>query len=183
MFATFLTVTLLTSLAAQGVLADEFHFDTPAKVVQCQDVTLKWAKTKGPYNLVVVKPSDPCGEPLADLGDHADPQVTWKVNFKPGTKLTFSALDANGEEGWTKAVEVQKSDDASCLPTSQKAAAQDPPPAAPPSAPTQSDSPSAVGAANAGSGPFGAKSAAVRQHGISAIGLGALLAATAVFVL
>lgn len=84
MFATLLTVALFAAPALQGVVA-EFSVATPAITQvdtvsqttifrsnillcsQCSPVQITWAKTTGPYNLIVVPAADPCGDVLSVL--------------------------------------------------------------------------------------------------------------------
>jgi len=176
MFTTLVSVALFVSLAIQGVLAD-FDVETP-KLVQCKDVEIKWEDTDGPYSLVVVKSTDPCGDILADLGDPKDNSFRWKVNFPAGSKLMFSVEDDKGDEGWSNEMVVQSSSDSSCLPPQ------------PQSSTTSTDSsstdtpPVPVGAANAGEFPGITNSApAMRQFSIPAMAITALVAAVATLAL
>ncbi|KAJ7170765.1 hypothetical protein C8R43DRAFT_980985 [Mycena crocata] len=112
MFATLLTLALFAAPALNGVSA--FQMNTP-DLTQCGSARITWEKTKGPYNLIVVDSAEPCGEPLADLGDHDGTSITWKVDFASKSKLMFSLEDANGDEAWSGEMTVGNSTDASCL--------------------------------------------------------------------
>ncbi|KAJ6576593.1 hypothetical protein DFH09DRAFT_1149804 [Mycena vulgaris] len=112
MFATFLTLALFAAPALNGVAA--FNIETP-DLVQCGSAHISWDATKGPYNLIVVSPSDPCGAVLADLGDHDSNSITWKVDFPANKTLQFSLEDANGDEAWSGSMKVGPSTDVSCL--------------------------------------------------------------------
>jgi len=173
MFTTLVSVALFVSLAIQGVLAD-FDVETPT-LVQCKDVDIKWEDTKGPYSLVVVKSTDPCGDILADLGDPKDNSFKWKVNFPAGSKLMFSVEDNAGDEGWSKEMVVQSSSDSSCLPAQSQPSTTSNDPS------SQTDTPPVpVGAANAGGLPGVTSSApAMRQLSIPAMAITALVAAVA----
>jgi len=177
MFTTLFSVTLFAWLAIQGALAD-FSVETP-KLVQCQDVKLNWQQTKGPYNLLVVKSTDPCGNILADLGNPTDNSFTWKVNFPAGKKLMFSVEDATGAEGWSQGMIVGNNSDSSCLNIPSPAATAD-------SAATTGGAPVAVGAANAGNLPFGGKASGalpIRHLNTPVLALSALFATVAAFTL
>ncbi|KAJ7158657.1 hypothetical protein C8R46DRAFT_1109814 [Mycena filopes] len=112
MFATLITLALFAAPALNGVAA--FDVNTP-ELVQCSSAPLSWAGTKGPYNLILVSPNDPCGDILADLGDHPDPSIHWVVDFPAGTHLMLSIEDANGDEGWSGNMTVAASSNTTCL--------------------------------------------------------------------
>jgi len=193
MFSTLLKLALL----AAPVLAD-FAINSP-QLTQCKDAKISWEGTKGPYNLIVVNSTDPCGDSVADLGDHDDTQITWKVALPGNYKVQLSLEDANGDEAWSSIIEVEHSDDTSCLPASLKAAVvtdKTPTGSSPQAASgstvvvtptltvgvsgsTSSDaSPSAVGAANAGANPLGLGNGAptLRQASTPVMVLGAFAA-------
>ncbi|KAJ7067035.1 hypothetical protein C8F01DRAFT_1120055 [Mycena amicta] len=109
MFATFLTLALVAVPALAA-----FSIDTPT-LTQCGSALITWDETKGPYNLVVVNSTEPCGDILADLGDHAGNTIHWTVDFPAGSTLMLSLEDADQQEAWSQAIVVGKSDDASCL--------------------------------------------------------------------
>lgn len=115
MYSTLFTTTLFFALAALGVRAD-FTVYTPT-LTQCQPATLTWDQATGPYDVIVVPASDPCGDYIADLGDAIDTNsYQWsKVPIPAGTQVMISVLDSTGQEGWSGAVTVGPSDDASCL--------------------------------------------------------------------
>jgi hypothetical protein len=113
MFATLITVALLLAPAIQGVVAD-FTMDTP-ELTQCQEAHITWDKTTGPYNLIVVHSDDPCGDPIADLGDHAGPSMSWNVSILAGSQVELSVLDAGGDEAWSGVITVGASTNVSCL--------------------------------------------------------------------
>jgi len=112
MFPTLFTTALFAALAIQGALA--FTIDTPA-FTQCQDTQITWGATKGPYNLIIVPAADPCGNALADLGDHDGTSMTYKVAIPAGTQVQLSLQDAAGDEAWSGTITVAKSADSSCL--------------------------------------------------------------------
>lgn len=118
MYSTLFTATVVFALAAVGVRAD-FTVYTPT-LTQCQPATLTWDQATGPYDVIVLPASDPCGEAILDLGDAIDGtsyQVS-KVPLAAGTQVIISVLDSAGQEGWSGTITVQSSDDSSCL-TSQ----------------------------------------------------------------
>ncbi|KAJ7475933.1 hypothetical protein FB451DRAFT_262913 [Mycena latifolia] len=112
MFATLLTLALFAAPALNGVAA--LSIETPS-LTQCGSAHISWDATKGPYNLIVVDSADPCGDVLADLGDHTTTSITWKVDFAANKTLMFSLEDANGDEAWSGEMKVAASSDASCL--------------------------------------------------------------------
>jgi len=105
MFATFLSVALFSTLAVQGARAD-LVLDTPSSLTQCQNVTITWTPTSGPYNLIVVPTDDPCGDIIADLGDFDGTSASWNVNVTAGQSVTLSLEDSQGNEAWSGAVTV-----------------------------------------------------------------------------
>jgi len=181
MFSTFFTIALLAASAFQTVLAD-FAINTPA-LIQCQDAKISWEATKGPYNLIVVPAENPCGDALADLGDHTGTSMTWKPTLPAGTKVQLSLEDVNGDEAWSGTITVGAGNDTSCVPGSAKPTTD-----VKPSVPTtltvspsttlsvanpttttvlttSSSVPSAVGGVgNAGANPFGSNSGALSSH-------------------
>ncbi|KAF8896455.1 hypothetical protein BD779DRAFT_1496027 [Infundibulicybe gibba] len=168
MFSTLLTIALFAAPALRGVFAD-FTVDTP-EFVQCQDAKLSWQATKGPYNAILVAPTNPC----VRTWDHNGNTMTYKVAFPAGTKLQLSIADGDEDEGWSGEITVKASDDTSCLPANLKAdtnkdqassaSSSDPAPTTlvikpttTPAAATPSSSsgaPAPVGAANAGKNPL-----------------------------
>ncbi|GLB40311.1 hypothetical protein LshimejAT787_0801820 [Lyophyllum shimeji] len=115
MFSTLFTLALLAAPA----LAD-FAVSTPT-LTQCKDAKISWETTKGPYNIIAVPAENPCGDALADLGDHDGTSITWKAALPAGVKVQLSVEDANGDEAWSGIITVQNSDDASCVPANLKA--------------------------------------------------------------
>ncbi|KAF9490378.1 hypothetical protein BDN71DRAFT_1484518 [Pleurotus eryngii] len=193
MFNTLLTVSLLATLSIQGVFAD-FAVSQP-EFTQCQEAKFSWQKTKGPYNILITRASDPCGDALADLGDFDSTNGAWKVALPAGIKVQLSIEDADGEEAWTETITVKGSDDASCVPpallalgsssaVSSSAASTSTglvvPAATQTTVATSSVAPTPVGAANAGSDPFSkaAQNSASAFHttSISAMVVSAVLA-------
>jgi hypothetical protein len=169
MFATFLSLALFIAPAIQGALA-EFAISTPA-LTQCKDARISWEKTEGPYNLIIVKPEDPCGDPILDLGDHDGTVLNWKVTLPAGIEVQLSLEDKDGDEAWSGKITVGDSDDASCV--DPKLAKSDKstkpttlvvPPTTPAAAATTSATVAPVGAANAGNSPFGSTGAATKRH-------------------
>jgi hypothetical protein len=113
MFSTLLTVALFVAPAIQGVLAD-FAISSPA-LTQCKKANISWEPTEGPYNLIVVKASDPCGDALVEVGDFDTTHIDWTANIPAGTKVQLSLVDKNDQEAWSKVITVGDSSDASCL--------------------------------------------------------------------
>jgi len=165
MYSLFAT-TVLFALAAVLVRAD-ITVDTVG-FTQCQPATLSWSSTTGPYNVIIAPSSDPCGEPLVDLGDLTSNTFQWsKVNITAGTQVMISVLDDTDVEGWSGVITVQSSNDNSCLniPGTSHSSSK-------PSAPA----PTLVGAANAGMVSNGASMLRFSGAAVAFTALGALVA-------
>ncbi|KAF8905047.1 hypothetical protein CPB84DRAFT_1677056 [Gymnopilus junonius] len=169
MFSTLVTVALFIAPAIQGVFAD-FAINSPA-LVQCKPAEISWEATKGPYNLIVVKASDPCGDALVNVGDFNKTAISWTASIAAGTIVQLSLLDAEDNEAWSKAITVGSSSDSSCLHGASSAASSTHAATAPATTPTPpalstptdtnsaadttpTDVAAPVGAANAGTNPF-----------------------------
>ncbi|CAK5268487.1 unnamed protein product [Mycena citricolor] len=113
MFATLVSLALIAAPAIRGVAAD-LSIATPA-LTQCGDAHISWTASNGPYNLILVNSTDPCGEILSDLGDHAGTHITWKVNYPAKSTLMLSLEDKDGNDVWSQEMVVADSSDASCL--------------------------------------------------------------------
>jgi len=179
MYSTLFTTTLLFALAVVRVRAD-FTVYTPV-LTQCQPATLTWDQTSGPYDVIIVPASNPCGDALVDLGEIGATPYQWsKVPIAAGTQVTISILDVSGQEGWSGPITVGQSDDTSCL-TSQNSPDSNPPaktPATPSTSPTSSTPPAAtiVGAANNGLMGGGDSMLHFSGVGVAVTALGALAA-------
>ncbi|KAI0250248.1 hypothetical protein BJV78DRAFT_600444 [Lactifluus subvellereus] len=119
MFATLIFATLLSFLTARAVAG--FNVVTP-KFTQCAPAHFNWDNTAGPYNIIIANSSDPCGDSVADLGDHNDNSATWNVTVPAGWTVVISIEDSQGDEAWSGPITVQHSDDNSCLPRAEPAA-------------------------------------------------------------
>lgn len=64
--------------------------------------------------MFVVKPSDPCGDSLADVHGLSGNSFEWVANVPAGTPVQFEIEDDEGNAGWSGAVTVGAGD-ASCL--------------------------------------------------------------------
>ncbi|KAJ7104057.1 hypothetical protein B0H15DRAFT_873440 [Mycena belliarum] len=186
MFATLLTFALFAAPALNGVAA--LNIDTPA-LTQCGSAHITWDKSKGPYNLIVVDSADPCGDVLADLGDHTGTSITWKVNFPANKTLMFSLEDADGQEAWSGAMKVAASSDVSCLNNAAAAGSSSAPALAPPAStkPVIPSPTAALGAAGAAvtsagsSGPLGGISNAGNKGGAAALHMNPIMILCALF--
>jgi len=198
MFSTFFTVALFVAPAIQGVFAD-FAVNSP-ELTQCKETKLSWEKTgAAPYNLIIVKASDPCGNALVDIGDVNTTFYNWdKVKIKAGTQVQVSLIDANDDEAWSQVLTVKDSDDNSCLsgnsttggsssastPSSTSKAASNTVLPSATSSSTSSDGTddsdgsniNPVGAANAGTQPFGNSGITARQASTPLLALAGLAA-------
>ncbi|KAJ7773359.1 hypothetical protein B0H16DRAFT_147402 [Mycena metata] len=182
MFATLITLALFAAPALNGVAA--FNINTP-KVTECSPVQVTWDSTKGPYNLLIVSPQDPCGDILADLGDHDGTSMTWTPGpaFKTGTELLFSLEDANGDEAWSGNVTVAAGSTA-CLASSATSASAT---AVVATTPAGDATVEAAGAAVTGGGSSAGDPAAqgalgAGTSGASALHMSPIMAISALFV-
>jgi len=114
MFATFLTLALFAA-SAITVRADDLSIGTPS-IKQCTPVNLSWKASKGPYNLIVVDPANPCTDVIVDLGDINGTSFSWTPKLKKGTKIQLSLQDANEDEGWSGPITIGDGPD-DCLST------------------------------------------------------------------
>jgi len=94
-----------------------FSVQTPA-FTQCAPVTLSWDNTSGPYDILIANQSNQCGYAVADLGQVTNNSFTWNVTLPAYWTVQISIEDANFDEGWSQAIQVQPSNDhdVSCLP-------------------------------------------------------------------
>ncbi|PPQ67482.1 hypothetical protein CVT25_006023 [Psilocybe cyanescens] len=183
MFSTLLTVALLVAPAIQGVFAD-FAINSP-DLVQCKTSRISWEPTKAPYNLIIVKASDPCGDALVDLGDFNKTFLDWPAKIKAGTVVQLSLVDANDQEAWSKNITVGANTDASCLSTTNLVGSSSPAATTTPAASigtSASDTSSTgvaapVGAANAGTNPFSSGAITTTQATTPLLALAGLIAA------
>jgi len=182
MFSTLLTVALFVAPAIQGVFAD-FAINSP-DLVQCQSSKISWAPSKGPYNLIVVKASDPCGDALVNVGDFNTTAISWTTTIPSGTIVQLSLLDADDNEAWSNNITVGTSSDASCLSDASAAASATPAADSTPAASTATNSaddstPSVaapIGAANAGTDPFSSGAINARQASAPLLAIAGLVA-------
>jgi hypothetical protein len=138
---------------------------------------------------MVVNSSDPCGEPLADLGDQTGTSMTWKVALVAGTQVEVT-VDSLTDEGWTTGnITVLPSDKSHCLPKSEQAIATTADAAAegvattlvvPPSA--SSPPAQAAGAANAGFNPLHSSAISMSQISVPALWTSALVGVISLFL-
>jgi hypothetical protein len=175
MFSTLLTVALFIAPAIQGAFAD-FAINSP-KLVQCQSSKISWEPTKGPYSLMVVNASDPCGDALVDIGNFDKTFTDWKVTLPAGSKIQLSIVDADDDEGWSKTITVGDSDDTSCLSTSTGSGSGSS--ASPSSTPAGNSNVTPIGAANAGTNPLSSGAITARQASTPLLTIAGLAAAFA----
>ncbi|KAJ3500388.1 hypothetical protein NLJ89_g9820 [Agrocybe chaxingu] len=185
MFSTLVTVALFVAPAIQGVLAD-FAINTPA-LKQCQTSRISWEPTKGPYNLIVVKASEPCGDALVEVGDFTKTFIDWKTTIPAGTEVQLSLVDADDDEAWSGKGAASASASASSSAPAASATAGSTSTSTTTSGSTSgstSDDDSSsgdltpVGAANAGTNPFGTSGAiTARQASTPLLVLAGLVAA------
>lgn len=113
MYTTLIPAALLSLLAAPAVHAG-FSVQTPV-FTQCALAQFSWGQTKGPYNVIVVNQTDPCGEEVTDLGDHNSTSLSWNVTIPAGWNVVISVEDAEGSEAWSGSIAVKPSNNTSCL--------------------------------------------------------------------
>ncbi|KAF8643266.1 hypothetical protein AX16_009150 [Volvariella volvacea WC 439] len=106
MFSTLLTVALFVAPAIQGALAQEgFAVSTP-ELVQCQDTKVTWQATRGPYNVYLLNPDDPCGPELAHVGQFDTTYHTFQVPLPEGIEAQVLVEDADGEQAYSGRVSL-----------------------------------------------------------------------------
>lgn len=110
MLATFFSVALFSALGASAQLV----LYTPAALNECQNTTITWEGTTGPYSLYVVPSDDPCGDALVDFGDIDGTTASWNVNITAGTNVTLTIIDDDDNEAWSNAMTIG-SGDSSCM--------------------------------------------------------------------
>jgi hypothetical protein len=116
MFATLVTVTLFAAAAFNGVAAQsDLTIDTPQEVTTCEPVTFNWTGGSGPFDLIAVSPSDPCGTPVVDFGALNNNSLTWIPNLPAGTQLELSLEDANENVAWSGTFTIAQGSDTSCI--------------------------------------------------------------------
>lgn len=110
MYSTLITAVAL--FAAPALAA--FAINEP-ELKQCQSSKISWSPSNGPYNLIAVSAADPCGEPLAEIGDFTATYTEWKVTLPAGTVVQLSVADKDDNEAWSGNITVGASSDSSCL--------------------------------------------------------------------
>ncbi|KAH9002917.1 hypothetical protein EDB86DRAFT_90132 [Lactarius hatsudake] len=119
---TLISVVLFFLLGTRAVHA-KFSVQTPM-FTQCGLTQFSWDQTKGPYNVIIVNQTDPCGEEVTDLGDHNSTSLSWNVTLPSSWNVMISIEDAEGEEAWSGPITVQPSNNASCLSANNLASPQ-----------------------------------------------------------
>lgn len=117
MFATLVTVTLFAAGAAA-----QLSISTPT-LTTCEPAEFTWGATNGPYDLILVSPSDPCGDAMVDLGVVDGTSVSYTPEYPAGTQLEASLVDANDNEAWSGTMTVVQGSNTSCIPASLLASA------------------------------------------------------------
>ncbi|KAF5327560.1 hypothetical protein D9619_004824 [Psilocybe cf. subviscida] len=87
--------------------------------------TMSSEPTKGPYNLIAFKASDPCFDcdTLADVGNLDKTRNQWSDNIATGTRVEFELVNNNKHEAWSNVITLGESGDDSCLSFSGAASA------------------------------------------------------------
>jgi hypothetical protein len=174
MFTTFLAA------AALVVPAIAFNMATPV-LTQCGQSQLTWDDTgSGPYSVWALDPNDPCGNALAELGNHNGSSMTWyNITLPAGQSVEFLVEDTQSNEAWSATTVVGAGSDSSCLSASQLSAVSSAAaaPAASPStaaaaqptsaAPVSAAHPTTKAAANAASAPSSSSKPAAVAGAIS----------------
>ncbi|KAF8962745.1 hypothetical protein BDZ97DRAFT_1091025 [Flammula alnicola] len=172
MFSTLLTVALFVAPAIQGVFAN-FAINSP-DLVQCKSSRISWEPTKGPYNLIVVKASDPCGDALVEVGDFNQTFLDWTAKVPAGTKVQLSLLDAQDNEAWSNTITVGANSDASCLSAASGSSSA---PASTPTATTGAATGATTGTTSSSTGTTGADGSSSGVVPIGAANAGTLSSA------
>jgi len=117
MFATLATVTLFAAVAINGAAA-QLTISTPT-LTTCEPIDFTWTDSaSGPYDLILVSPTDPCGDAIVDLGVIDGTSVSYTPELAPGTQLEGSLIDADGNEAWTATMTIVQGSNTSCIPAS-----------------------------------------------------------------
>lgn len=127
MYTTLFSAALFTAAALQGVHAQEtYHSDfavNQPELVVGKSAKISWQPTEGPYNILIVPEDDPCNGIVADLGDHDTTFFEWqKVDAPAGKKVLISIQDKNGNEGWSRAIDVKPAEQVASSAASSAAA-------------------------------------------------------------
>jgi len=116
MFATLVTVTLFAAAAINGAAAqsDDLAIATPS-MTTCQPVDITWTGGTGPFDLIAVPASDPCGDALVDWGVLNNNSVSYTPNLAAGTQIELSIEDSTGFEAWSGTITIGQGSDTSCV--------------------------------------------------------------------
>ncbi|KAK1230864.1 hypothetical protein PQX77_006030 [Marasmius sp. AFHP31] len=106
---------LVVLSAAVGVLGQVPILNTPAKLVTCEPVELRWSGGQAPYFISVQDGNNPSGPALEQFPEQSRHSLTWIVNLKAGTSLGFLLRDSNGATSQTAAVIVQPGYSEDCI--------------------------------------------------------------------
>jgi len=182
MFATLFTITLVALPFISGVAADnDFAVGAPKSISACKPASFSWEAAKAPYNLVLVESDKPCGDILAELGDHSGTTYTWNNVSLPssyiGKQITLSIEDADGNEGWSDGFTYEactttsssSSASTTLTPAAAVGAGTTTIPYTPAAQTTTSAGAVAVGAANAGANPLSNGAFSARQTSASVL--------------
>ncbi|KAI9512063.1 hypothetical protein F5148DRAFT_124896 [Russula earlei] len=104
---------LLSILHSPAVRAG-FSVQSPV-FTQCATVHFSWDDTMGPYDVLIANQSDPCGYAVGDLGQLTNNSVSWNVSIPAGWIVLISVEDGFTDEAWSEPIQVQPSNDVSCL--------------------------------------------------------------------
>ncbi|KAJ1307766.1 hypothetical protein OPQ81_001853 [Rhizoctonia solani] len=114
-------VTSVLALAAFAVAQNDPSINSPASLVQCQPVQISWTATKEPVFISIIPGGQPGAPALHDFGRQAPgtKSLTWIVDYKTSTSLTFQIKDSAGAVAYSANVNVQDSSDKSCVDPNQ----------------------------------------------------------------
>ncbi|KAG8832547.1 hypothetical protein FRB91_009218 [Serendipita sp. 411] len=106
------TSLVVLAIAALGARAD-LVISTPPSLTLCQKANFQVTGSNGgSLYAVVVKASDPCGDPLKEID--VTGTFDWVVNVPAGETVMLAVEDEHGNEAWTGALKIQDGD-SSCL--------------------------------------------------------------------
>ncbi|PPQ67534.1 hypothetical protein CVT25_006075 [Psilocybe cyanescens] len=108
----FTTVAALVSVIP-GILS--MTINTPTSVVQCQPQLLSWSDGQAPYYLTIIPGGQPSAAPLKSFDTQSSTSITWIVDLKAETQVSFALKDSTGATAYTDIVTIQPSNDSSCL--------------------------------------------------------------------
>jgi hypothetical protein len=104
------------ALSVYAQSATDLHIDTPPFIQQCKPILLTFGGQHPPFQLTAIPEGILSAAPLADISENAQgSQFTWIVNLQAGTSITLKIVDSIGASAVSGGIQVNPSDDSSCL--------------------------------------------------------------------